>query len=195
MKVNKLTMGAIALGLLIVAIGVNQAFSVYADGFGADEQTQGANVNPDDVEVKFGALSSPMIPSPFLNWGGVSEWRSGNDLRTATSTLCALQSPAATSTLRTATLRVDSLPYELAYVAINRGSTAFSSSTRLAIKDPWTTSELGYLVATSSAGTFGGLVDGVVLPNSWITFTFSTTTVVNANFQPTGKCSVSFLEI
>ena len=180
---DKLVAGGVFVALIVGVLALMKGPSVVQGPPGADGKP---------IEVVAGALSSPDIQSPYLSFGNVRAWGSGSDFRTGTSTLCAIQSPAATSTLVSATLRMDSLPYELTDVVIARGTTAFATSTILAFKDVFTTSELGYLVATTTLTT---LVDGIVLPNSFINFRYSTTTVVNANFQPTGKCSVVFREI
>lgn len=54
----------------------------------------------------FGSLAGPDIPSPYLNWGGVQEYRASSGLNQASTTVCTLQSPAATSTLQFASVQI-----------------------------------------------------------------------------------------
>lgn len=55
---------------------------------------------PPETGKQFGALSGPDIPSPYLRWGNVIEYRANQAMQTATTTLCAIANPhAATSTI------------------------------------------------------------------------------------------------
>ncbi len=141
----------------------------------------------------FGALVSPDIASPFLGFGDVRAWAAGPTfaLGGSTSTACNIQSPAATTTLVAATLRIDSIPYATAATTwgIYRSDTPDTKTTQLALRDVL---PKGSIIATTS---LTALVDGVVTPNSWISFILSTTTTVGPSFTPTGKCSVVFREI
>jgi hypothetical protein len=147
--------------------------------------------------TRLGALSSPDIASPFISWGGVRHWAQSAGFYSASSTLCAIQSPAATSTLTSADLRVDSLPYTLLGLEISKASTAFASTTQLAYDISFSTSELGYLRVLLGGATSSptGIADSIIAPNQFINFRFATTTTVNSNFAPTGKCQASFREL
>ncbi len=64
-------------------------------------------VNP-PVNKSLGALAGPDIPSPYLNWGGIAQWGlAPKSLIQASSTICSLQSPAATSTLISASVTLN----------------------------------------------------------------------------------------
>ncbi len=59
-----------------------------------------------DVNNALGALAGPDIASPYLSWGGVRDWATENAMNTGTTTVCSIQSPAATSTLSKASFTV-----------------------------------------------------------------------------------------
>lgn len=148
----------------------------------SQEQTPGA-----------GSLSGPDISSPYISYGGVRTWnRSRSSLIAASSTVCAIQSPAATSTLEKAVLRIDTSPayavtYEIGY------SASTMNSTTTGIVSSYVVSSSGYaaIVATT---TVTALTDGVVGPNSWVNFNISTSTATGSN-QATGRCDASFREL
>ena len=49
--------------------------------------------------TSLGAVASPDIQSPYFSFGGVRQWGAHSGLNQASTTICSLQSPAATSTL------------------------------------------------------------------------------------------------
>lgn len=53
-----------------------------------------------------GALTGPEIASPYLAWGGVYHYAAATALTNATTTPCAIQSPAATSTLSESMIKI-----------------------------------------------------------------------------------------
>lgn len=157
--------------------------------------TENVNTPPvNEVVHEYGALVSPDIPYTYFCFGGVCQHAfSTESLNSASSTLCSLQSPPATTTLVSASLHVDSgIPYTIEDVSISRGTLITASTTIIAFDDSWTASEKGFLVATSAPLY---LQDGVITPSSFINVKYSTTTAVNANFAPAGKCSAVFREI
>lgn len=141
------------------------------------------------VKAQTGALTGPVIPSPFLVWGGVVSWKAIDAFNTGTSTLCEFQSPAATSTLKGVTVRFDSLPsyatnYELGYSATTQNSTS------TAIVASYTPA--GTQTQFSATTTVTAIAnDGIVAPNSWISFNLSTSTATGASIA-TGECTANW---
>lgn len=138
-----------------------------------------------------GSLTGPDIPSPYLNWGGVIRWAAVQQFQ-ASSTLCAIQGPAATSTLKSAWMRVDTSPtyatqYEIGYSATakNSTSTAIVASYQLA------SGANGAVIATT---TLTALVDGLVAPNGWINYNLSTSTLSGTS-TATGQCGATFEQL
>ncbi|KKK94664.1 hypothetical protein LCGC14_2680610, partial [marine sediment metagenome] len=59
-------------------------------------------------EEVFGAVSSPNIPSPYLEFGGVTRWAGSKlTMNQATTTFCTFQSPNASSTLVSVDVYID----------------------------------------------------------------------------------------
>jgi len=59
------------------------------------------NTNPD-----YGAVTGPTIQGNFLTVGNLTTWRRSSGLNQASTTLCALQAPASTSTLEFASIQL-----------------------------------------------------------------------------------------
>jgi hypothetical protein len=138
-----------------------------------------------------GALAGPDIASPYLNWGGIVRWGAVQAFNQASSTLCSIQAPAATSTLRSFGINftagaVYANTYELGYSATTKNSTS------TAIIASYTVAA-NALLTTQATTTLTALTDGVVAPNSWVSFNVSTTTVGSATGPTaTGQCSATF---
>lgn len=141
-----------------------------------------------------GALTSPDIPYSWFSFGGVRQWAVMDDaLTSASTTVCSLQSPAATTTLVSATARLDT--------TTGIGAGIFEMGKAVGMNA--TTTSLGYLntatggsgvlVASSTANTTT-FTDGVMPPSQWINFRIATSSV-SATFAPTGRCSAVFREL
>lgn len=132
---------------LIVAGGVAWTVS------GTSAPTQPQNV---------GSLTGPDIASPYLKWGGLATYRTSAPLKTATTTLCAIQSPAATSSLMFAAWVINTGTSTAATIDLATSTTAFATTTNLVAATVVGSSGKG-AVSWSSAGT-----NGVLAPNTWV---------------------------
>ncbi len=153
--------------------------------------THQSNPSPDSPRV--GALSSPDISSPYLSFGGVRQWAATESFVQATTSLCAIQAPAATTTLEAATARIDFSTTSVAVIEIGNATNAFATTTLLARFNMGASATNLNLVATTTATA---LVDRIVPPNSWINVKMGTTNLGGAAGNiPTGRCNVVFREI
>lgn len=139
--------------------------------------------------IQAGSVSSPDVTSPYLSFGGVRSWAYSPDFRTATSTLCSIQSPAATTTLVsfTANFATAAVSYANDYQAGN-AATSQATTTNLG-KITVAANGLGTLVATSTS-----LTDNIIPPLTFVNLRVSTTTA-SSSYAPTGKCNVVFREV
>lgn len=199
MNQNQSTIPHLVLSVLMFAIGLFALFT----GHGSDTQVaaqvaqlqgqlQTITAQVAGGDQKVGSLAGPDIPSLYLNWGGISHWAFSAQLMSvgaATSTICDIVTPPATTTLSSATLRVDATPYAGTW-KIFKGAAQAAQTTLLGSND--LSGTIGAVIATTTATA---ITDGVLPPNSHIGFFIATTTAVNANFVPTGKCSVTVREI
>lgn len=143
------------------------------------------------VQVKSGALAGPIIPFPYIQWGGVTRWAAIDNFA-ASSTVCAIQAPAATSTLKSATMLFFSAPAYSTSYEIGESTTLNSTSTPIVAS--YTSGAGGTISQIIATTTVTALPDGIVPPNAWINFNLSTSTASGMN-QATGECTATFDQI
>lgn len=114
-----------------------------------------------------GALAGPDIPSPYLRWGDVAVFKGRMALNTATSTPCALQSPAATSTLISASLQIQTPTSTATFWQVAKAASGFATTTALNGHHLVASGALSTVVAstTQSDATDDSMVFG---PSQWL---------------------------
>ena len=139
------------------------------------------------VVTKLGAVASPDIPSPYISWGGVAEYRAFAALKTATTTPCAIQTPAATSTFSFASFKVTTGTSTDATIwTIATSTTAFATTTLVGTFS-LPAGATGEFAATSGAT----LITAPLLPNSWVVFGVAGTKPAGSSTL-LGTCSAGF---
>lgn len=84
------------------------------------------------TEIQTGAVSSPYLQSQDFSYGGVLHFGAKTDsLTQATTTVCALQSPSATSTLLHASIRFSVSSTTASTVTLAKASTPYATTTSL----------------------------------------------------------------
>lgn len=153
--------------------------------------TKPATVVKTQVETPVvGAVTSPYFNSKSFSFGGVMHWGGGKDsLTSGSATLCSVQAPSATSTLVSATMRVENAAYANTFQVGNADTS--SATTTLLGSLTVAASKWGELVATTSVTA---LTNGVVRPNTYIVFKVATGTPA-ASFAPSGDCKVVFRQL
>lgn len=149
---------------------------------------------PAQSEMVLGA-ASPDFMTNYISVGGVRQWWYSTPLTTASTTLCSIQAPAATSTLMFGSLNIRTGTTSALYLEFGKGA---------ANKRTATTTNLGYVtvLAANAVGTFlasttqsGADPANVFAPNTWF--------VVNASVPGysdwtaaalTGRCKAFFIE-
>lgn len=179
----------IVAGVVSVAIGL---FFALTGGGHAGPQgpvgPQGQTAAP-----SYGALSGPDIASPYLGWGGVRTFRASQSLVQSTTTICALQSPASTSTLSHYGVRFDVGSSSAMTVYIAKATTAFATTTQLGQSWTLAASSKGFINGSTTA-TQVVAANEVFAPNSWLNFTVQGgDSGANATgLVPTGLCEASW---
>jgi hypothetical protein len=136
-----------------------------------------------------GAVASPDLISPYFSFGGVRQWAAHTDsLKSATTTVCAIQSPAATSTLRFGSIKLLTSSTTATTVTLAKASTAFATTTDLGSYSVGANAQ-ATLVASSSP-TSG---------NTALVFSPNTFFVVGmaggvGTFSPAGTCEAVWVE-
>ena len=91
---TKNTAIVIGVTLLVAAGGI---FLTNAGGYLVNGKVPEPQVQ--EAEQTFGAVANPDIPSPWVKWGGTTEYRASGTWDTATSSVvCSIQNPAAATT-------------------------------------------------------------------------------------------------
>ena len=146
---------------------------------------------PGPVSVITGALSGPDISSPYLKWGaahGVRVWSEGQGLKAATTTVCAIQSPAATSTLQSAGVKFDVSSTTASIITLAKATTAFATTTSIGTNYAIAANAQAFINASTSPSA--SAVE-VFAPNTWFVVGMAGGT---GTFSPTGSCHATFEE-
>lgn len=168
---------------LVAGLGVILALVL---GFvGATRQT--SQVVIERPSEQLGALTGPDIASPYISVGGLQMYSADVAMRAATTTLCAIQAPASTSTLRFAGFTITTGTSTAATIDIGTSTTAFATTTNLSAANS---------VASGAQGSsywqpVGGAVrDSTMAPNEWVVF--KTAGAGLGGYTYTGTCSAQF---
>lgn len=173
---NKLLITVVSV-LVVVTAGVTYFFT------GHTEST--------DVPVQVAGLSGPDIPSPYFSYGGVRFWGGRNsNLTQATTTVCAIQSPAATSTLVYGGIRLDVSSTTASTVRLAKSATAFATTTSLGSASVAANATSEVISLRTAAG--GGALAETFGPNTWFVVGMSGGT---GTFSPSGSCFATWVQI
>lgn len=148
---DKKTIGTAALTSLVVVLLAWMVIGGGPQGPAGQNGRNGQNV---------GAVASPEIPSPYIRWGSVATYRGATDMQTATTTLCAIQGPAATSTLTFAGWKITAGTSTAATIDIGIGRTAYATSTTLVTATSVASGANGEGVWSDVTGTTGVMRPG-----------------------------------
>jgi hypothetical protein len=84
---------------------------------------------PESVRDSLGSVASPIINSPYFGWGDVISHRAKtSSLNTASTTVCSLRGPAATSTLMDWMVRLDTSTTTATLVTISKAAGSATAS-------------------------------------------------------------------
>lgn len=137
-------------------------------------------------ERSLGAAAGPDIISPYLRWGGVATYRAAEAMNTATNTVCALRSPASTSTLESfvAYLEVSSSTASRINFATSGSGDAQPSATTTLIDSQ--------NIAANAKAIFKNASSTIISPNTWLVLGMQGGT---GTFSPTGVCQATWQAI
>lgn len=207
MNKSNLIIGLVAVAALVVGVTAFTQVPDAIQGAKGDKGEQGIPGRPgrDGVDgvttVKtvpavpnpvLGGLSSPDVSSPYFSFGGVRRWAASTDsLTQATTTICALLSPSSTSTLVSATLRLDVSSTSASIIDIAKSSNAFATTTKIGTTYYIAAGAQAAIVASSTGSVAGDAT--IFAPNQYL--------VVNMKggltnvFSPTGSCKAVWQQL
>lgn len=144
-----------------------------------------------------GALAGPDLPYQYIGVGGVRTYSfQTNSLTQASSTLCSIQSPAATSTLVGAAIRFDLASTSVAYIDTYKVSTigaASSTGTQLGTNYTIAAGAQATIVASTTGSTWDA--NGVFAPSQiirWAIQSYAGGANPGLGNAPSGSCQASF---
>lgn len=139
-------------------------------------------------ETKLGALTGPDIPYSYLSVSGVRrEYVRSESLTAATTTPCIFVAPAATSTLISAGMRLDTAT-SVAYTLTIATSSAATYATTTPLAAQGAPANNGQTLTWLATTTFNG-GSGFMKPSSLVVFSM---TGGVGTFTPTGACQATF---
>lgn len=141
------------------------------------------------AETKSGSVASPDFTSSYISYGGIRFFGARtNSLTQATTTVCALQSPAATSSLAHFVLRLDVSSSTASTVVVAKATTAFATTTNLETATVAANAQAD-IVASTTGRTIGL---PVFAPNTWIVVGMSGGV---GTFSPSGSCAAEWVQL
>lgn len=137
-----------------------------------------------------GSVSSPDIQSPYFSFGGVRHWGARTEtLTSATTTICALQSPPATSTLEFASIQLTTSSTTASTVTIAKATTAFATTTLLGNGSISANAQGTIVASTTNSVNPSGL--GVFSPNTYLVVGMAGGI---GTFSPVGSCIATWVQ-
>lgn len=171
--------------LLVLFVGL---IAVLALWFGISNFSQAPNVVEKPV-LPAGAASSPDMPFQYLKWGagfGIRLWPTANPLTVATTTVCAIQSPAATSTMLSGGVRMTTSSTTASTVTLAKATTAFATTTLIG-------SQVAVAANAQTMITASTTSDNIRIfgPSEWFVVGMQGGV---GSFSPVGTCHATFEE-
>ncbi len=165
---NKLSVAAIILALILGGIGALKNHIV------VENTTPAKSV---------GSATSPDISSPYFSVGDVIQWKGKTTALTqATTTICAIQSPAATSTLVTAGIRLSVSSTTASIIQMANSTTAFATTTQIGTDVAVAANAFTTIIASTTAAN-------IFAPSTWFVVGMKGN---SGTFSPTGICQATW---
>lgn len=163
--------GSAVVGVVVFVALVLAAGAAFYAGTQYAQPTPGSVVGPDS-------------PNPYYSVNGVATWKTRVGLRTATTTLCAIKSPAATSTLDFVSLQIAVGTSTAATIDLATSTTAYATTTNLVS---------AYSVGSGAQGASAWKSSGtnaITAPNTY--FVAKTAGAGLGGYTYVGSCEASF---
>jgi hypothetical protein len=140
-------------------------------------------------EIPVGAVVSSELSTNNFSFGEVRRWAYSQRFNVASTTLCAVKSPAATSTLVFAGYNISTGTTTAATIDVAKGNTAYATTTLLVTGTSvgsGATKEIGWTTAGGTAA------DDIMAPSTYVLV--KTASVGLNGYTYGGRCSVVFQE-
>lgn len=143
---------------------------------------------------KLGSVVSSELSTNFFSFGELRQWAYHPKFNVATTTICAIKSPAATSTLDLSKTgaRFDVSSTTASVVTIAKATTPYATTTIIGNQYAIAANAQAAIHASTTA-TQQVAATEVLAPNTWIVFGMQGGT--GGTFSPSGQCSAGFTEL
>lgn len=143
------------------------------------------------VNPVVGSVSSPDIQSPYFSFGGVRQWAGKSDsLIQATTTVCAIQAPAASSTLMLASLHLSVSSTTASTITIAKSATPYATTTIFGSQMAVAANATATIIASTTPVAAAG---GVTQFNGGEYVVFGMQGGIGS-FSPSGTCQAVFVQ-
>lgn len=144
-----------------------------------------------EITHEVGSVASPDIQSPYISVGGQRMWRQKADLSTGTTTVCAIQAPSGTSSLKFWSISETTSSTSASVITIAKATTAFATTTLLGSQLAVSANAQAMFVGSTTAAQQASGAD-VFAPNTWLVFGQQGGT---GTFSPVGQCTAHWEQI
>lgn len=147
---------------------------------------------------RLGSATGPIFPFPYISVGGVKSWFSNGTFLQGSTTVCSLQSPVATSSLRFASIQPTSATSTAVTITASKATNLATSSGAIIATSTIAANALGNLpVATTTAmadSALGRLTlsDRVFAPSTYLNVSY---TGGQGGFNVSGSCIAEWTEL
>ena len=147
-----------------------------------------------------GAVSGPDYYLPYFNNNGIINYSNSVKMNTASTTLCSIKSPTATSTLAFASVRMDRASTSASTITIAQATTAFASTSSIG-SDYAVLAAQGVALTASTTDNGGNDIRNekyIFTPSQYLNVTIKGVDTKGneaTGFTPTGYCKAVFTEL
>ena len=143
-----------------------------------------------EVNTAFGSATSPDIQSPYFSFGGVRQWAGSTDnLIQASTTICAIQSPAGTSTLEVGSIQLSVSSSTASTVTLAKSTVPNGSST--IFQSNSVSAGAQATITTLATTTSAGVTNYTFAPNTYFVVSMGGGT---GTYSPTGSCKAIWVQ-
>ena len=142
------------------------------------------------IEQKLGAVSGPDMPFPYISVGGLAEYSSRISTTGASTTPCAIQSPASTSTLVFTALQITTASSTATTWTAATSTTAFATTSPIVPNFSLGSGAQGSFVAATSTSV-ANASGPTMAPNTWVVWGLAGIGNLTSD-KLVGSCSAKF---
>ena len=143
-----------------------------------------------EASAQLAGSDSPIKPYRYIEIGGVRQFYHSAKPAQASYTLCSFQSPAATSTLKSAGISLTTATSSAYTIYIAKAATAVATTTLLDSAVAFSAGAQATVIASTTP--WGAASNAIIAPNQYINFAINPGNTGTAGLAPVGDCHAVF---